>query len=182
MSIAVAAIGKELKLKNEQKTVLGIEVSSLIDDFMKVYEEFRDPSNEDIEMVEQVEAQLGSVVGQDRPDKIAGNLAFFRLSRLLYPDEKLTMTELSEKLMIEKYSATRLISWWVDRGLAERLGDPNDRRIVRVALTKKGKQFHKTIQSIALRRLRQIFQRLTAEELAIFSRLFHKLAARTSTS
>ena len=169
-------------MTNEQQTVLGIEVDGLIDAFMKVYEEFRDPSDEDIELVEQVEGQLGSMLGKDRPDRIAGNLAFFRMSRLLYPNEQLTMTQLSEQLMIENYSATRLVSWWVDRGLAERLGDPNDRRIVKVALTKKGQQFHKTIESIALRRLQNIFQRLTAEELTIFARLFHKLAAGTLAS
>jgi DNA-binding MarR family transcriptional regulator len=99
------------------------------------------------------------------------------MSRLLYEGKPLTMGELSEKLMIENYTATRLVSWWVKEGLAERLGDPNDRRIVRVAQTEKGRQFNEIMEDMIVRRVQKLQERLTPDEQIIFMRLFEKLTA-----
>ncbi len=52
----------------------------------------------------------------------------------------LTVTEISSLLQITPAGVTHLINPLEETGYIERLQDPNDRRIVRIGLTKKGVQ------------------------------------------
>ncbi|MDD5095278.1 MAG: MarR family transcriptional regulator [Dehalococcoidia bacterium] len=160
---------------DELKSAWSGKAAGLIENFIKLHERFGSPSAEE---VAEIEERTQSLVAGDEPDKIAGDLIFFRMSRLLYQSATLTMGELSEKLMIQKYTATRLVSWWVKKGFAERSGDPSDRRIVKVALTEKGRQFQEIIEDIVMRRVQHIMKRLTQDEQIIFFRLFEKLASQ----
>lgn len=161
-------------MNDEQSPPLVKKVTLLIESFMRLYDAMGTPSDEE---VAEVESRTRLLIGSDNPNKIAGSLIFVRMGRLLYNGKPLTMGELSEKLMIENYTATRLVSWWVKKGLAERLGDPNDRRIVRVIQTEKGRQFHAIIEDIIVRRVQKVLERLTTDEQITFMRLFEKLAA-----
>lgn len=89
--------------------------------------------------------------------------------------EPLTMGELSEVLDVPLSTATRLVDWLVESGYAERLPDPRDRRVVRVALTKAGQEFYQTIQEFIRQRVQQILSRFTAEEREDLVLLMQKL-------
>jgi DNA-binding MarR family transcriptional regulator len=161
-------------MNGERDPALVKKVNLLIESFMRLYDAMSTPSDEELA---EVERRTRMLRGSYDPVKIAGSLIFFRMSRLLYEGKPLTMGELSEKLMIENYTATRLVSWWVKEGLAERLGDPNDRRIVKVVQTEMGRQFNEIIEDIIVRRVQKLQERLTPDEQIIFLRLFEKLTA-----
>ncbi|MGA2821618.1 MAG: MarR family transcriptional regulator, partial [Anaerolineales bacterium] len=54
---------------------------------------------------------------------------------LSHHENPITMGELSHELDVPLSTATRIMDWMVDNGYAQRLPDPEDRRVVRVALT-----------------------------------------------
>lgn len=78
--------------------------------------------------------------------------------------EPLTMGELSEALAVPLSTATRMVDWLVDSGYVERLPDPGDRRIVRVALTKTGQKLYQAINEFARQRVEHLLRRFTPEE------------------
>ena len=162
-------------MADKHESTLSNELANLPDDFIKLYDEMGSPSAEEVAEIRE-RAQL--LVGDDGPGKIAGEMVFFKMNRLLCQEEMLTMGELSEKLKIETYTATRLVSWWVKKGFAERSGDPNDRRIVRVALTEKGRQFYEIMEDVIMRRVQRIIGRLSPEDQINFLSLVQKLASR----
>ena len=51
------------------------------------------------------------------------------------------MTEIGEKLFISKPNVTTLIDKLIEKGLTERLSDKQDRRIIKIKVTKKGLAF-----------------------------------------
>lgn len=78
--------------------------------------------------------------------------------------DPMTMSELSEALAVPLSTATRLVDWLVESGYAERLPDPQDRRIVRVALTAAGRELYETINRHIRRHVEELLQRFTPEE------------------
>ena len=78
--------------------------------------------------------------------------------------EPLSMGELSKALDVPLSTATRIIDWWVNNGYAERSPDAQDRRVVRVALTKSGRELIKTSTKLIHQRVEQVLRRFTVEE------------------
>jgi DNA-binding MarR family transcriptional regulator len=64
---------------------------------------------------------------------------------LLYQNEMLTMSEIGCKLQIPKPHVTAQVDKLIAEHLAERLDDPNDRRVVNIRLTELGKESHNKI-------------------------------------
>lgn len=157
-----------------QKQAAAEGTAGFIENMIKLMIAIRTRSEADIA---EIENQIRPIMGDSEPVEIAGPLAFFRMSQVLYREGTPTMGELSEKLMIPHATGTRLVSWWVNNGLAERLSDPKDRRIVRVELTQKGRQFHEILEGHAIRRVQRILGRLTADEQIVFSLLLAKLVS-----
>ncbi len=89
--------------------------------------------------------------------------------------EPLTMGELSKALAVPLSTATRIVDWLVEAGYARRLPDPEDRRIVRVALTEAGQQLYKTIDEFLKQRVEQVLRRFTPEERESLVVLLRKL-------
>ena len=88
----------------------------------------------------------------------------------------MTMGELSDALSVPLSTATRVVSTLVDRGYVQRFNDPEDRRVVRVSFTPKGKKLYKFIESRISERVRKITTYLTKEELSILTKLLTKVA------
>ncbi|MFH1638724.1 MAG: MarR family transcriptional regulator [Chloroflexota bacterium] len=102
---------------------------------------------------------------------------FYRVSSVLAQKESHTMREFSHALSVPLSTATRIADWLVARGYIERLPDPEDRRIVRLALTEDGKLLHKTIGDYVRERVEQILSCLTVEERATLFQLIGKVAS-----
>ncbi len=90
---------------------------------------------------------------------------FYRVGIILSQHkDPVTMGELSEALVVPMSSATRMADWLVESGYVERLHDPEDRRIVRVALSETGRLLYQTINDFLGQRIGQILSRFTNEE------------------
>ena len=117
---------------------------------------------------------------QDLKDSSAVNhedrLFLFRIMHILATRETPpTMGELGAELGIPLSSATRMADALVRAKIAERRDDPRDRRIVRLSLTKTGRQFIQAATSLMKGRIRQLLRHFTPEEQAQLLRLMNKL-------
>jgi DNA-binding MarR family transcriptional regulator len=70
-----------------------------------------------------------------------------------------------------------MVDWLVARGCVQRLVDPGDRRVVRVALTKSSREFYEATEKYIGEHVRRILSCLTDEEQAILFALIHKVVA-----
>lgn len=87
----------------------------------------------------------------------------------------MTMGELARSLEVPLSTATRIVDWLVRSGYAERQPDPDDRRVVRVALTDKGQATCQASGAFVRRRLEKWLRRLTPEECENLVVLLRKL-------
>ena len=67
------------------------------------------------------------------------------------------------------------MDWLVDNGYAQRLPDPQDRRIVRVGLTDAGQEIYTTINQFFMERIEQLLGQLVPEERETFLSLLCKV-------
>jgi len=109
--------------------------------------------------------------------KIAGPIAFSAICDILFRGEAVPMGELTRELRLPPATTNRLVGWWVDNGLAERLRDPKDKRVIKVRITDAGRKFQEISQEIAVARLGPYFRKLTMEEIIIFNLLLDKLTS-----
>ena len=80
-------------------------------------------------------------------------------------DKYFTMSELSANAQVAMPSMTEMIDKLEERGLAERHRDQNDRRVVRVRLTEKGKELRKEFMQKRYNDSKKMFGMLSSEEL-----------------
>ena len=99
-----------------------------------------------------------------RSAAMANPFVFFHAAVVLYRRGNLTMGELSEAVSVPFSTATRVASWFVDTGYAERLSDPDDRRVVRLALTDRGRRVNEAVQRHMAENVSRLLSALTAEE------------------
>lgn len=60
---------------------------------------------------------------------------YYCIQILRQEDKEMTMTELSNAMHMQKQRMTKIVDGLIEHQLAERVSDPNDRRIVRIRLT-----------------------------------------------
>jgi len=106
----------------------------------------------------------------------ADNDILFRVGTTLSAAPSLSMGELSEALSVPLSTATRVVNALVERGYVHRFNDPDDRRVVRVTFTPRGKKLYRFIETRISERVRKITTYLTKEELATLTRLLTKVA------
>jgi DNA-binding MarR family transcriptional regulator len=71
-----------------------------------------------------------------------------------------------------------MVNWLVDGGYVKRLPDPDDRRIVKVALTEKGKELHRVIGTYMRERVQELLtSSLTVAEKIILFTLINKVVS-----
>jgi DNA-binding MarR family transcriptional regulator len=91
--------------------------------------------------------------------------------------EPLSMGELSKALDVPLSTATRIVDWWVKSGYAERSPDAQDRRVVRVALTRSGRGLLKAGNKLICQRVEQVLRHFTPDERETLVALMRKLVA-----
>ena len=89
--------------------------------------------------------------------------------------EALTMGELSRLLDVPLSTATRIVDWLVRHQYAQRLTDPEDRRIVRVTLTEAGVEMYRTINEFLMERIGRLLRQFTPEERETMLALLRKM-------
>jgi DNA-binding MarR family transcriptional regulator len=89
--------------------------------------------------------------------------------------DPITMGELSRSLDVPLSTATRIVDWLVKNNYAQRLSDPNDRRVVRVDLTEEGHVMYRSINEFMVERVEQILSIFTPQERVNLTQLLLKL-------
>lgn len=88
-----------------------------------------------------------------------------------------TMGELSAELDIPFSTATRIVDWLVNGDFVERLPDAEDRRVIRVGMTRAGQQFYELSLGYIRKHIEKLLQGFTSAEQADLYRLLSKLLA-----
>ncbi len=100
----------------------------------------------------------------------------FRIFVLLSENkEPVTMSELSSTLNVPMSTATRIVDGLVKNGMAERVHDQNDRRIVRVGMSKTGREIYELGMAYNKQRIAKLLNDFTSEEQEQLLRLMNKL-------
>jgi DNA-binding MarR family transcriptional regulator len=89
--------------------------------------------------------------------------------------EPVSMGELSRFLDVPLSTATRIMDWLVQSGYAERLPDPQDRRVVRVGLTQNGRQIYQGVNAMMRTQVEKWLNNFTPEECQTLTALLLKL-------
>ncbi len=100
----------------------------------------------------------------------------FRILMLLSQNaEPLTMGELSSELTVPMSTATRIVDGLVRAEMAERVNDSNDRRVVRVGMSRNGRELYETGMMYNRQRIAKLLKDFTADEQAQLLNLMNKL-------
>jgi DNA-binding MarR family transcriptional regulator len=160
--------------KKMPRKVYSDQVASLIKDFVQMWIKFETMLHQELAKTHRLDSP--SNIGITYSE---GNYSlFYRVSSVIYPENQLTMGELSTALSVPFSKATRIINWLVTSGHVKRLPDPDDRRIVRIALTEKGQDLHQTIGNYITERVQGLLATsLTTEEKIILITLINKVAS-----
>ncbi len=101
---------------------------------------------------------------------------FYRIATLIERHGvPLAMRELSEELAVPLSTATRMVDWLVESGYIERLSDPDDRRVVRVALSPAGKKLAAAFNEFFNQRIQEFLRHFTPQERQNMLTLMHKV-------
>ena len=89
--------------------------------------------------------------------------------------EAITMSELSSTLNVPLSTATRIVDGLVKNDLAERVQDPKDRRIVRVGMSRNGRELYEMGLTYNKQRISKLLKDFTAKEQEQLLKLMNKL-------
>ena len=94
--------------------------------------------------------------------------SFYHILKVLKKRGELPMSEIGRLVYISKSNMTSLIDKLVEDGLAERLPDENDRRVINIALTDKGKDLLKDWRKYSNTEIKMNLSTLSNEDLEKF--------------
>ena len=161
-------------VENIEERLHDQQIAAVVQGFMQVWNKFEATLSKELA---QIQERLDGIHPDREPHPHANYELFYRVSNSINREESLTMGELSSALSVPLSTATRMVDWLVDNGYVRRLPDPEDRRIVRVALTDIGQDLHKTIENYVRQRVQQILSCLTVEERATLLILVGKVVS-----
>ncbi|MDR7077627.1 DNA-binding MarR family transcriptional regulator [Neobacillus niacini] len=87
-----------------------------------------------------------------------------------------TSTELAEAFEVNKSAITAIINRLVERGIIQRTRDENDRRVVYLTLTEKGKELHHKTQEKVHLLVESFITQFDEKEITNFINTYEKLA------
>jgi DNA-binding MarR family transcriptional regulator len=150
------------------------EITSMIEGFVQMWIKFEALLHKEMAKTQRLDSPIDIGLGHNNDNYSL----FYRVSSVIFPKHQLTMGELSTTLAVPFSKATRMVNWLVDNEYVKRLPDPDDRRIVRVALTEKGNYLHQAINNYMRERIQELLSSsLTIEEKIILFTLIKKVVS-----
>jgi DNA-binding MarR family transcriptional regulator len=98
------------------------------------------------------------------------------LLRVLMEQDSCNMSDISSELGLALSSTTGVVDRLVERGMVERTRPENDRRCVKVALTRRGRRAFGVVQRDRIRLGVGMLERLSAREQQTLLAIFRKAA------
>ena len=134
------------------------------------------PRNAPPEELSRIKRRLSRSHAEAELEDLTAPTIFYPIAVPLYRQKQpMAMGELGKALDVPQSTATRMVDWLVMHDYAERLPDPTDRRVVRVALTKSGRELYQAINEMVGRRMARILRRLTRAERKQLITLLHRV-------
>ncbi len=99
------------------------------------------------------------------------------LIRLLSIEGTQSVSDIASHLALTQATASNIINSAEQKGLVEKVKDPDDRRITLINLTDDGVNLLSEVKKARLERSKKILRQLTTEELEELVRIFSKLKA-----
>jgi DNA-binding MarR family transcriptional regulator len=90
-------------------------------------------------------------------------------------EEPLTMGRLSSELDVPLSTTTRIVDGLVQADMVERFNDPSDRRVVRVGMSKNGRELLEAGMAYNKQRIAKLLNVFTADEQEQLLKLMNKL-------
>lgn len=94
--------------------------------------------------------------------------SYFHVLKVLKGRGPLPMSEIGRRVCISKSNMTSLIDKLVENGLAERMPDKNDRRVINIALTQKGNDIIKEWHVHSSQDIKNKLSSISDEDLETF--------------
>ncbi|MCP4576235.1 MAG: hypothetical protein GY846_08130 [Deltaproteobacteria bacterium] len=158
---------------DKQKRAGDGEMLRFLESYCTINFRLGDPPSDEMA---RIKAELGEKFVITPPAVITAP-TMYRMGKMLYPDKKLSIGQISQALGIPSYAATRKVDWWVKNGLARRIRSRQDRRMVKICLTENGQRFHEATENSTARGLKSAMACLTDEERSTFMALVTKMAS-----
>lgn len=95
------------------------------------------------------------------------SVAFFAVLQALWEEDGLSISDLGERVCLEKSTMTSLIDRMEKAGLLKRADHPTDRRAYQIYLTPRGKMIQEKIDHVASQAYQSLTKGITAKELQI---------------
>lgn len=151
-----------------------VQVMSMVQGFVQMWIKFEAALHKEIARRQQ---DSGDEAAGKRLHSYIDYGTFYRVSSSLQHNRSLSMGELSNALSVPFSKATRIVDSLVTDGYLARLPDPDDRRVIKVALTQEGMKLHKTIEAFSGEHVQDILAGLTSEEQEILFVLIRKVVS-----
>ncbi|EKF86168.1 MarR family winged helix-turn-helix transcriptional regulator [Methanobacterium formicicum] len=94
--------------------------------------------------------------------------SYYHVLKILDKHGNLPMSKIGRNVHISKSNMTSLIDKLVENGLAERLPDQNDRRVINISITPKGKDVLKDWRKNSNNEIKKSLSVLSEEDLETF--------------
>src|SRR5450432_2181973 len=119
----------------------------------------------------------------DEPKQVGKDI-FYRIGVAILSryKEPMPMGELSKELDVPLSTATRIVDGLVASGVAQRVADPQDRRVVRVTLTEGGRELHQILNRHMQKYVDQVLSGLTSDERDQLTHLLRKIVMTLNNS
>ncbi len=154
-----------------KKHVTDEQINFVVRGFVQVWNRFEDALAKELAAKDD-----SNKVGEKDSRLNAVHSMLFRVGTSLASNNSVTMGELSTALSVPLSTATRVVDMLVEEGYVQRLDDPDDRRIVRVEFTDRGKEFYGIMDGYINERVWQIAACLKEDELETLLALLNKVA------
>jgi DNA-binding MarR family transcriptional regulator len=152
------------------------QITAVVHGFVQVWNKFEGTLSKELS---QIQGKLqGMHPGRGEAQPNANSELFYRACTGIYPHGSISMGSFSSALGVPLSTATRIADWLFDRGYIQRMPDPDDRRVVKIALTETGQELYKAIDRYMRQRLLQILSSLTEEERTTLLTLIGKVVAK----
>ena len=101
---------------------------------------------------------------RDLPDNCDITMPQCLVMRVVREHKNCKMSDISAALGVTLANVTTMVDRLLRDGFVERSEDPEDRRIVRIGLTKEGKKLYDDVREAKRRHLTDIFGRITSKD------------------
>ena len=125
--------------------------------------------DEEIEQIAQLLSETRRALMRSKPRPPSKALANFTFAQgrslwIITRHEPCTLSELSERMNVSPSTASELVERLVVAGFATRTTDTNDRRTIRLKLTRKGHALHHKHQAREREQTRELVEKLTPQQ------------------